>query len=247
MKLVKKLSVLFIAAAFAAAPVAGTFALPTEIVEAKAVKISAKELALNVGESAKLKVKGAKKVKWAFWRRKEKKGNITAKAGKKKLTCVVTVTDPNAGAPDYAKEACWYNGIPEITKEVDSFFIYGTRYNSTSMEEGAPDYASLDNPEMIRTMPIEYMKKTSVFEEATNVFVPYYRQAGMRFERDVWKAVGNIDAAVSGMPYDDITAALDYYFENYNEGRSFILAGHSQGSAILKLVLKGCFKEHPEY
>ena len=34
---------------------------------------------------------------------------------------------------------------------------------------------------------------------------------------------------------------------NYNNGRPFILAGHSQGSAICTLVLQKYFKEHPEY
>ena len=56
-----------------------------------------------------------------------------------------------------------------------------------------------------------------------------------------------IRAALTGTPYDDITAALDYYFENYNDGRPFIIASHSQGSAINSLVLKDYFKEHPEY
>ena len=48
----------------------------------------------------------------------------------------------------------------------------------------------------------------------------------------------SIDAALASIPYTDITAALDYYFENYNQGRPFVIAGHSQGSAILRLVLK---------
>ncbi len=61
------------------------------------------------------------------------------------------------------------------------------------------------------------------------------------------KKTGNLAAALSGIPYADVTAALDYYFKNCNNGRPFIIAGHSQGSAILRLVLKGYFKEHPDY
>ena len=49
------------------------------------------------------------------------------------------------------------------------------------------------------------------------------------------------------MPIDDITAALDYYFENCNDGRPFIIAGHSQGSAMVLLLLRTYFKDHPDY
>ncbi|MBQ9419863.1 MAG: DUF3089 domain-containing protein, partial [Synergistaceae bacterium] len=149
-----------------------------------------------------------------------------------------------AKAPDYSNSACWYK-IPEITKDVDTFFIYPTEY--MGFNEGDPDYAALDNPEVLGNIEVLYLSQASVYAETTNVFMPYYRQAGMAVMRKAWKGTGDIEAAISGIPYSDITAALDYYFENYNNGRPFILAGHSQGSAIAKLVLKKYFKEHPEY
>ena len=149
-------------------------------------------------------------------------------------------------APDYSKEECWYQ-IPEITKEVDTFYIPATEYVVSSFEEGAPDYAELGNADVMAGAPIEYEAHASAFQDSTNVFMPYYRQAGLRIEGETWKKTGSFGSAISGMPYDDITAALDYYFENCNEGRPFIIAGHSQGSAIGKLALKNYFKEHPEY
>ncbi len=45
----------------------------------------------------------------------------------------------------------------------------------------------------------------------------------------------------------DVYAALDYYFKHYNQGRPFILAGHSQGSMMLKIALTDYFKEHTDY
>ena len=147
---------------------------------------------------------------------------------------------------DYSQKSSWYQ-IPEITKPYDTFYILATEYVVTSMEEGAPDYAPIGCPEMMEKAPGEYEAHASVYQDATNVFVPYYRQAGLKFATAVAKETGNIDAAISGMPYDDITAALDYYFKNYNQGRPFIIAGHSQGSAMTKLVLKEYFKEHPDY
>ena len=147
-------------------------------------------------------------------------------------------------SPDYSQKFCWYQ-IPNITKDVDTFYILATEY--LGFEEGASNYATIDNPEMVENAPIQYAMNASAFEDSTNVFLPFYRQASLKYAGEIWKKNGDIDAVISGIPYEDITAALDYYFENYNNGRPFILASHSQGSAIAKLVLKKYFKEHPDY
>ena len=147
-------------------------------------------------------------------------------------------------APDYSQEDCWYK-IPEITKDVDTFYIYSTIYAGAN--EGDPEYATLDNTEVLDGIEIEHAIKSSVFEDSTNLFIPFYRQCSMALAARTQEETGSVDAAMSGICYDDITAALDYYFENYNEGRPFVIAGHSQGAAILRLVLKDYFKEHPEY
>ena len=39
-------------------------------------------------------------------------------------------------ATDYSKKESWYK-IPEITKEVDTFYVYATEYIMGSLEEGA--------------------------------------------------------------------------------------------------------------
>ena len=156
-------------------------------------------------------------------------------------------TTVSAAAIDYSQKASWCRLPNIISKGVDTFYIYSTSYVETSFKEGAPDYASLDNPEMVERAQSEYVAHATVFEDSTNVFAPYYRQAGMRYAGEVAAKTGNIDAALLGKPYDDIVAALDYYFENYNEGRPFIIAGHSQGSSMTLLVLKKYFKEHPDY
>ena len=160
--------------------------------------------------------------------------------------CVGAAASGTGKAPDYSLKECWLQ-LPKITKDVDTFYIYSTAYYESSFKAGAPDYASLDNPEMLEGARGEYITNASVYENSTNVFVPYYRQAGMRYAGEIRKKTGNIDAAISGIPYDDITAALDYYFENCNQGRPFIIAGHSQGSSMVKYVLKNYFMKHPEY
>lgn len=154
--------------------------------------------------------------------------------------------DSEGKAPDYSQKASWYK-MPEITKDVDTFYINSTVYFFDSLNENSPEYAPLDNKELLEGFEEEYMSQASSYEDSTNVFVPFYRQAGVRVMKKSWQETGNIDAALSTIPYSDVTAALDYYFENCNNGRPFIIAGHSQGSAITRLVLKKYFKEHPDY
>jgi hypothetical protein len=100
---------------------------------------------------------------------------------------------------------------------------------------------------MLDGVKTNYPILASVYEDSTNVFMPYYRQAGMMFAAEEAKKSGDPRTAFATVPYADITAALDYYFENYNNGRPFIIAGHSQGSGIISLVLKDYFSEHPDY
>jgi len=147
---------------------------------------------------------------------------------------------------DYSKKENWYL-IPQITKKVDTFYIYATEYILGSFEEGAPDFATLDNVEMREGAAVEYRDHASAFAEATNIFMPYYRQSGLKYAGEVFKKTGNADGAFVGMPIEDIVAALDYYFENCNGGRPFIIAGHSQGSAMVLVLLRTYFKDHPEY
>ena len=154
--------------------------------------------------------------------------------------------EETAKATDYSDEDSWLS-FPEITKDVDAFYIYSTSYIESSFEEGAPDFAPIDNPEMILRALGEYETNASVFEESCNVFVPWYRQIGIKYAAEVTQKTGSLDPALADIPYTDINAALDYFFEKCNNGRPFIIAAHSQGSAMLRYVLKNYFSEHPDY
>ena len=147
---------------------------------------------------------------------------------------------------DYSNKDNWCK-LPEITKEVDTFYVYATEYIMGSMAESAPDYADMNNQEMLEGAAGEYALHASAFADSTNLFMPYYRHVGLRYAGVIWKRDGIFVAAIADMPYGDIVAALDYYFEHYNNGRPFIIASHSQGSAIVKMVLKKYFMEHPDY
>ena len=147
------------------------------------------------------------------------------------------------GTPsDYSDENNWIN-IPEITKEVDTFYIYPTVYADPS--EDAPDIVPIDDELMRTNAQGVFASQASVYEESTNVFAPYYRQSNLMAIADL--RGDDLEQFEMQEQRTDIYAALDYYFENYNDGRPFILAGHSQGSILSKIVLGDYMQAHPDY
>ena len=154
--------------------------------------------------------------------------------------------DSQAGPTDYSQADAWYKLPDETVKAVDTFFIYPTIYSDFSEE--ATDYAALHEEMVMEKIDNIYQTQASVFEESTNLYIPFYRQANITIETEAAFDSGDIEPVLKdNLPETDINAALDYYFEHYNEGRPFIIAGHSQGSAMTRLVLKDYFAVHPEY
>jgi Protein of unknown function (DUF3089) len=63
-------------------------------------------------------------------------------------------------------------------------------------------------------------------------------QLGLTFDQQA--------ANIRQEPGTDVIAAFDYYIRHYNNNRPFILAGHSQGSAVLKYLLSTYMGAHPD-
>ncbi len=145
---------------------------------------------------------------------------------------------------DYSDNNNWMH-IPEIIKPVDTIYIYPTVFIDPSPE--APDIVPIDNKNMRLGAFFVYEKQATVFEESTNVFAPYYRQTNLAALVKYNLGPDEMFEFQKGPQRADVFAALDYYFENYNHGRPFILAGHSQGSIMLIIVLKEYMNKHPEY
>ena len=148
------------------------------------------------------------------------------------------------GTPtDYSDSTHWLNLPDGNDKEVDTFYIYPTVVLSVDDESGD---VPLDNEDLKTFAALIYDEQATVFEEATNVYAPYYREKSLEVLTSYDK--NDMEQALyDGVQRTDIYAALDYYFENYNEGRPFILAAHSQGSIVAKIVLKEYMAAHPDY
>ncbi|MDO5972041.1 DUF3089 domain-containing protein [Flavivirga aquimarina] len=74
------------------------------------------------------------------------------------------------------------------------------------------------------------------------LFAPRYRQStGQTYSSTISK---ELQASVLETSYSDIKAAFLEYLDNYNNGNKIILAGHSQGSYLLAMLLRDLFDEN---
>lgn len=126
-----------------------------------------------------------------------------------------------------------------LLKSLDVFYIYPTflidstdkRWN-TSIEDAINKNEVLENAVRFQA---------SAWAESGRMFIPYYQQAHLRSYRNLDN--GGRNALL--LAYSDIKAAFEYYLENFNHGRGIILAGHSQGSTHINLLLKDFFDGKP--
>ena len=138
---------------------------------------------------------------------------------------------------DYSKAENWVERAAEATKPVDVFFIYPT---VTGFRDPV-QICEVTDSELVAGAQMVRQVQTSVFEESCNIYMPYYRQISMPKPGTDYRFVTNY---LSGF---DATDALDYFLNNLNEGRPFILAGHSQGSSTLLNLLENYMTKHPEH
>ena len=137
---------------------------------------------------------------------------------------------------DYSKAECWLERPAETTKAVDVFYIYPT---VTGFRDPV-QICEITDSELVAGAKMVRQIQTSVFDESCNVFMPYYRQISMP------KPGSSYPAIIDYISRFDATDALDYFLNNLNQGRPFILAGHSQGAATLIALLENYMTKHPE-
>lgn len=109
---------------------------------------------------------------------------------------------------------------------VDVFFLYPTTYTGSRRQERTWNAAADDAAVNEKTDSTTILFQASIFNGAGRVFAPRYRQAHLHafFSRDTASAQHALDLA-----YADVQAAFQYYLDHWNQGRPFIIAGHSQG------------------
>ncbi|MEI7636214.1 MAG: DUF3089 domain-containing protein [Syntrophus sp. (in: bacteria)] len=145
-------------------------------------------------------------------------------------------------ATDYSKSERWLSLPAAIDKKVDVFYLYPTAWLRVGKDD--PIVCEIDNPLMLKYSKYAFARQATAFENTGNIFAPYYRQDDALYTTSL--PLEEQLKVVGGIPKADVFAAFDYYIKNYNNGRPFILAGHSQGSVVLTLLLSEYMKENPQ-
>jgi hypothetical protein len=123
---------------------------------------------------------------------------------------------------------------PDADPAIDCFYVYPT----ISLEDRA--YADLaDSPEIQKVVKWH----AGMLSSRCRVFAPLYRQATIKHLQE---QLSGHEAEESDMPYQDVSAAWDYYLKHDNHGRGVVLLGHSQGSILLQRLMVATMDGKPQ-
>lgn len=141
-------------------------------------------------------------------------------------------------APDYARHESWA-ALPDMRDAADLtppgetdrqavaladvFYIHPTTYFGRQPWNAPADQGDGSS----RGVDVAIREQASAFNDCCRVFAPRYRQATVfAFARpDDPRSVAALDLA-----YGDVERAFAFFITHLNQGRPFIIAGHSQGS-----------------
>ena len=136
---------------------------------------------------------------------------------------------------DYAIASNWISGPDvNISHDVDLFYVYPTVYFSNE-----PDNMSIDDKDLLSQAKGVFTEHSGVYAKSANLFAPYYRQVSIA----VMSLSGEKFDHYFSKAYADVRTAFLYYLSHNNNGRPFILAGHSQGSDMILELMKELFHE----
>jgi hypothetical protein len=116
--------------------------------------------------------------------------------------------------------------IDQATLDVDVFFIHPTTYTG-KVVRGLWNAPINDKQINGGTDQSTIKLQGSIFNAAGRMYAPRYRQAHIQAFYTLEKAKGQKALDIA---YRDVKNAFEYYLENENQDRPFIIASHSQGT-----------------
>ena len=172
----------------------------------------------------------------------------------------IAQTPAATAAPDYSKDASWLclpgradtcatplpttalsangygsTGLSTVAKDppVDCFYVYPT----VSRDQGLN--SDLNVAEEKRVAEVQFAR----FAGVCRTFAPIYRQ--MTLGAVAAYAAGGDIVAAGQIAYGDVAAAWRNYIATRNDGRPFVLVGHSQGSLMLQQLIAREIENNP--
>lgn len=146
--------------------------------------------------------------------------------------------DPKNQLTDYSVNENWMYKSPNTDKKVDLFYLYPSAYT------GDDNYCAVTDEGMRAGASMLFEDQASAFMDVANAYAPYYRQ--LNAVKHLALSIEEQEKEMTEVPVADCIKAFDYYISNINNGRPFILAGHSQGSNVLIYILDYIEKSKPE-
>jgi hypothetical protein len=167
---------------------------------------------------------------------------------------------PSAPAPDYSKDTAWLclpgradvcsaplattalnpngygsNGESSVAKKapIDCFYVYPT----VSRDPGLN--SDLKVAEEAGAAQVQFAR----FAGVCRTFAPIYRQ--MTVGAVAAYSAGTDISAAAALAYRDVAAAWRNYLATKNQGRPYVLIGHSQGSALLQQLIAREIETNP--
>ena len=121
-----------------------------------------------------------------------------------------------------------------VNDSIDVFYVYPTLNTSNKDRRWNVE---IDDKEQQKKVFSAIKYQASTWSASGNMYIPYYRQAHLRSYFKLED--GGREALL--FAYEDVKKAFEYYLKNFNKGKGIILAGHSQGSTHLSMLLRDFF------
>ena len=143
----------------------------------------------------------------------------------------ISLAAPKEESVDYADAKNWaFLEINKTFKDADVFFICPTVFAGDAAHLNMELTDEKAKKKFIGAINME----KGIYDENARFFAPYYRMAGFSSRG----GGENVRKNALEYAYKDVRDAFLHYLKHYNKGRPFILAGFSQGSNHIVLLLK---------
>jgi len=129
---------------------------------------------------------------------------------------------------DFGNKNNWAYYAENSEHDVDIFFIAPTAGADASYN------MSMTDEDYKRSFCGAIAMEKGIYDELASFYAPYYRQVSLECydlpeeEREQYLEIA----------YKDVADAFNYYIENINNGRPYIIAGFSQGADMTKRLLE---------